>query len=73
MSWLRPLAIITAPVLALAGVMSFKFARIRYWFNLGVYLSALGFCSLLGVFYGVFGSLVGQVRYRAVLYGNGRG
>ncbi len=59
---LRPLAVLSASALSLLGIMSTKSQKARYFFNLTLYLSALGFCSFLGVLYGIFGTILGQVR-----------
>jgi hypothetical protein len=59
--FLKPLAYLSASALSVLGLLSTKSKTARYYFHLSLYVGALGFCSFLGVLYGIFGTILGQV------------
>lgn len=66
-SFLKPVVFISAAAVSLLGIVTFQSRKARYYVHLTLYLSALGFCSILGVVYSLTLSLVGQVSLRHML------
>lgn len=62
LGWLvRPLALASTLAFSTLGLLSRRYQRARFFFNLTLYISSLGIVSVWGVFVSILASLAGHV------------
>lgn len=57
---LKPLTYLTTAAVSFLGIMSTTSQKARYYFHLGIYVTTLATCSVLGVVYSLLLTVVGQ-------------
>lgn len=62
-SWLlKPVALVSTVALSTLGVLSRRYQRARFYFNLTIYVSTVGLMSVWGVVVSILATAAGQVR-----------
>lgn len=68
MSWLfKPVAAVSAIAVSTLGLLSTKYQKARFYFNLGLYSGTLGIWSIWGVVVSILATAVGHVSWLANL------